>query len=85
MKYITRNEAIALTTLDLINVVDKQNAEFYSYINNDSTALSCSVLSYLDFNIRIIIRVWYEHDRNDFDSCENLDTLKWTTVGYTVN
>lgn len=85
MNYITRDEAIKLSNLKAVESAENDNAEFHKYDDNETTVVSCGSHGFYDnqgFNVTV--RVFYEHNRADYDAAEQLDALDWTIAGYIV-
>ena len=85
MEYITRDEAVKLTNEAAVIAAEIDNAEFSHYADNDTTAVCAGQHNYYDADgFNVVVKVYYEHDQQEYDAAEDLSNLNWTIAGYTV-
>ena len=84
MEYITRDEAVKLAGEDAVVKAEIDNAEFSHYEFDSVAVCVCQSQFYDADGFNVVVKVYYEHDKSDFDATEDLHDLNWVIAGYSV-
>lgn len=86
MEYITRDEAVKLSSEKLVTDTENMHCEFDRYKNHGETCIYTAVTHFYDADGFILCaRVHYEIDRQLHDKTEDISDLNWVIAGYSVS